>query len=158
MKSPSTLQHLTFPHDSSLLHTNLTRHVFIRNIPKPSPKASPNGSALASYCGRLRTVANIETTGREQGSTPRPPELNENRIRENSILDSAYNFTVATSQRKLSKQDPTTKATHQSKIPAPKQLTKARSQHQSNAGESHPSKIPAQPYLQTADVLRAYLL
>ena len=41
--------------------------------------------ALAPYCGHLRTVANAETTRREQGSTPRPPELNENpslRIRE----------------------------------------------------------------------------
>ena len=58
-----------------------------------SPKASPNGSALALYwdgCERLRTVANLETTGREQGSTPRPPELNENpslRIWENLFGD-----------------------------------------------------------------------
>ena len=47
---------------------------------KPSPKPSPNGSGLsvlmrtaANGCGRLRTVANAETTGREQGypQTPR---------------------------------------------------------------------------------------
>ena len=43
--------------------------------PKPSPKASPNGSALALYCERLRTVADVETTDREQGSTPRPPRV-----------------------------------------------------------------------------------
>ena len=30
---------------------------------------------VANGCGRLRTVANIETTGREQGSTPRPPRV-----------------------------------------------------------------------------------
>ena len=41
--------------------------------PKPSPKASPNGSALALYRERLRTVANAETTRREQDPTPRPP-------------------------------------------------------------------------------------
>ena len=29
-------------------------------------------------CGQLRTVADAETTSREQGSTPKPPELNEN--------------------------------------------------------------------------------
>ena len=43
---------------------------------------------VADGCGRLRTVANIETTDREQDSTPRPPELNENpslRIREKHI-------------------------------------------------------------------------
>ena len=37
----------------------------------------------------MRTAANIETTGREQGSTPRPPEPNENRslrIREKIIF------------------------------------------------------------------------
>ena len=42
VKSSSTLQHLTFPHDSSLFHTNLTRHVFIRNpLQKLPPMAAP---------------------------------------------------------------------------------------------------------------------
>ena len=62
---------------------------------KLTPKPSPNGSGLsvllrtaADGCGRLqtvadgygrlRTVAKAETTSREQGSTPRPPDLNEN--------------------------------------------------------------------------------
>ena len=38
-----------------------------------------------------------------------------------NIFDFAFDPTLATSQQKLSKQDPTTKATHQSKMPAPKQ-------------------------------------
>ena len=75
--------------------------------PKPFPKASPNGSALAPYrgrlrtaangCKRLRTVADAETTGREQGSTPRPPELNENpslRIRENLSSQAAWSMVL----------------------------------------------------------------
>ena len=42
VKSSSTLQHLTFPHDSSLFHTNLTRHVSIRNpLQKLPPMAAP---------------------------------------------------------------------------------------------------------------------
>ena len=42
VKSSSTLQHLTFPHDSSLFHTNLTRRVFIRNpLQKLPPMAAP---------------------------------------------------------------------------------------------------------------------
>ena len=82
VKSSSTLQHLTFSHDSSLFDlfdTNLTRHVFIRN---PLPKASPNGSGLSALlrtaadgCEQLRTVANAETTRREQGSTPQTPRV-----------------------------------------------------------------------------------
>ena len=32
----------------------------------------------ANGCERLTTVAVPQTTSREQGSTPRPPELNEN--------------------------------------------------------------------------------
>ena len=53
--------------------------------PKPAPKASPNVSAIAPYCGRLRTVADgcerlrtvavATTTSREQGSTPRTPRV-----------------------------------------------------------------------------------
>ena len=41
--------------------------------------------SIADGCERLTTVAIAQTTSREQGSTPRPPELNENpslRIRE----------------------------------------------------------------------------
>ena len=38
VKSSSTLQHLTFPHDSSLFHTNLTRHVSIRNLLQKLPQ------------------------------------------------------------------------------------------------------------------------
>ena len=48
---------------------------------------------VADGCGRLRTVANIETTDREQDSTPRPPELNENpslRIRQKGFEGCAY--------------------------------------------------------------------
>ena len=75
VKSSSTLQHLTFPHVSTLYHTNLTRHV---SIPNPLQKLPPMAAALAPYCSHRRTVANAETTGREQGSTPRPPELSEN--------------------------------------------------------------------------------
>ena len=55
VKSSSTLQHLTFPHDSSLFHTNLTRHVSIRN---PLQKLPPMAAPLALYCEHLRTVAN----------------------------------------------------------------------------------------------------
>ena len=43
---------------------------------------------VADGCERLRTVADVETTGREQGSTPRPPELHKNpslRIRKKAI-------------------------------------------------------------------------
>ena len=95
VKSPSTLQHLIFPHASTLFHTNLMRHVSIRNPPKLPPMAGPHGPTanggerlrtVADGCERLRTVANAETKRREQGSTPRPPELNENpslRIQEN---------------------------------------------------------------------------
>ena len=74
--STLTLQHLTFPHDSSPRAISQKSDTS-RFRAKPSQKASPNGSALALYCERLRS-ANAETTRREQGSTPRPPELNEN--------------------------------------------------------------------------------
>ena len=79
-----TLQHLTCPRFLATSHESDTS----RFHPKPSPKASPNGSALPSYCGRLRTVADgceHRNNGSRTGSTPRPPELNENpslRIRE----------------------------------------------------------------------------
>ena len=55
MNSTSTLRHLTFPDASMLFHTNLTRHVFIRN---PFQKLPPMAAALAPYCERRRTVAN----------------------------------------------------------------------------------------------------
>ena len=42
VKSSSTLQHLTFPHDSSLFHTNLTRHVSIRNLLQKLPPMASN--------------------------------------------------------------------------------------------------------------------
>ena len=54
------------------------------HLQKLPPMAAP-WCSTANTCGRLRTVANIEKKGREQGPTPRPPELNENpslRIRE----------------------------------------------------------------------------
>ena len=42
VKSSSILQHLTFPHDSSLFHTNLTRHPSIQNpLQKLPPMAAP---------------------------------------------------------------------------------------------------------------------
>ena len=80
VKSSSTLHPLTFPHVSSLCHTNLTRYASIQNPLQKLPQGERR-SAL------LRTVdnGNAQTTSREQGSTPRPPELNENpllRIRE----------------------------------------------------------------------------
>ena len=75
VNSTSIIQHLTFPHVSTLFDTNLARHVFIRN---PLQKLPPMAAALAPYCGGRRTVANAETTCREQDPTPRPPELNEN--------------------------------------------------------------------------------
>ena len=80
-KFSSTLQHQTFPHVSSLLHTNLTRHVSIRTLSKSFPQrqrlsALPRTAAVG--CERLTTAANAQATRREQGSTPRPPELNEN--------------------------------------------------------------------------------
>ena len=43
VNSSSTLQDLTYPHVSLLFHTNLTHHA---SMPKPSPKASPNGSGM----------------------------------------------------------------------------------------------------------------
>ena len=82
--------------DNGIASQTDTSHIHEKSL----AKASPNGSALALYwghlrtvadgCERLRTVANIETTGREQGSTPRPPELNENpslRIREKQKVE-----------------------------------------------------------------------
>ena len=47
-------QNLQLPHDSSLFQTNLARHTSMQN---PLQKASLNGSTLAPYCGRRRTVA-----------------------------------------------------------------------------------------------------
>ena len=58
VKSSSTLQHLTFPHVSSLFHTNLTHHASIQNS--------------------LQTVVVAQTTSREQGSTmfyPQTPRV-----------------------------------------------------------------------------------
>ena len=75
VNSTSILQHLAFAHVPTLFHTNLTRHVFIRNALQ---KLSPMAAALAPYSGRRRTVADAETTRREQGSTPSPTELKEN--------------------------------------------------------------------------------
>ena len=60
-------------HRNALWNETLLRDTFAQSL----AKASPNGSALATYCGRvrtvangLRTVANIEATDREQDSTP----------------------------------------------------------------------------------------
>ena len=50
----STLQHLTFPHVSSLFHTNPTRHA---STPSPLQNLRPMAAALAAYCGWRRTVA-----------------------------------------------------------------------------------------------------
>ena len=74
------------------------------HLQKLPPMAAPLAfycqrlQALADGCERLQTVANIETTGREQGSTPRPPELNENpslRIREKHLALKAVSLTIA---------------------------------------------------------------
>ena len=49
-------------------------------------KTLSNVSVIALH---LQTVANAQTTSREQGSTPRPPELNKNpslRTRENTYM------------------------------------------------------------------------
>ena len=59
--------------------------------PKPSPKASPNGSAFVSYC-HART------------RLPRPPELNENhslRIREQDLGSHEQGVVVLPSQKLL---------------------------------------------------------
>ena len=56
----STLQRLTFPHDSSLFHTNLTRHVSPKTLSKSFPQWQRLSALLrtvADGCGRLRTVA-----------------------------------------------------------------------------------------------------
>ena len=54
VNSSSTLQHLMFPHISSLFHTNLTHHA---STPNPLQKLLPMAAALALYCERRRTVA-----------------------------------------------------------------------------------------------------
>ena len=64
VNSTSTLRHLTFPDVSTLFHTNLTRHLFIRNHLQKLP---PMAAALAPYCGRLRTVA--DGCGRRDNSS-----------------------------------------------------------------------------------------
>ena len=71
VKSSSTLQHLMLPHVSPLFPHESDASRFHA---KPSPKDSPNRSAVAPYCGRRRTVAVAQTT------SPRahPPEFNEN--------------------------------------------------------------------------------
>ena len=87
--------------DLFILHTS-TSHVSTRFFATAHEsatscfhqKASPNqrqrhSAPPANGCGRRRTVAVAQTTSREQGSTSRPPELNENpslRIREKTIL------------------------------------------------------------------------
>ena len=84
------LQHLTSPHVSSLYFTRIVHVMLPRKTLSKSFAQCERHSALlrtvADGCERLTTVANAETTGREQGST-RPRELNENpslRIREKS--------------------------------------------------------------------------
>ena len=57
VKSSSTLQHLTFPHDSSISHESDTS----RFHPKPSPKASPNGNALARWPKTVSTASRNAT-------------------------------------------------------------------------------------------------
>ena len=74
MNSTSMLQHLTFAHVSTLFDTNLMRHVFIRN---PLQKLPPMAAALAPYCGRLRMVADADSSSRTR-LYPRLPKLNEN--------------------------------------------------------------------------------
>ena len=64
VKSSSTLQHLTFPHVSSLFHTNLTLHVSSQTFPQLQRL---NG------CGRLRTVDNsCERYDNESRTRPYP--------------------------------------------------------------------------------------
>ena len=75
-ESSSTLHPVTFPHVPSLFHTNLSFAQCERHSALP-----------AVTCERLQTVAVAQTTSREQESTPRPPDLNENpslSIRENN--------------------------------------------------------------------------
>ena len=77
VKSSSTLRHLTFPHGSSLFHTNLTRHVSIRNLlPKLPPMARPRHHT--DGCGRWRTVANgcgrLRTRKQRRANTALPSD------------------------------------------------------------------------------------
>ena len=69
VKSSSTLQHLTNPHDSSLFHTNLTRRVSIR---APFQKLLP---MAAPYSALPRTVANAETNPSQTRLYPQTPRI-----------------------------------------------------------------------------------
>ena len=56
-----------------------------KTLSKSFAQCQRHSAPPANGCERLTTVASAATTSREQGSTPRPPELNESpllRIRE----------------------------------------------------------------------------
>ena len=80
VKSSSTFQHLTFPH-VSLSDTNLTRRASVPMTPKPSPDGSGlsvltrTARSVADGCEQLTTVANAETTSREEGSARLYPRV-----------------------------------------------------------------------------------
>ena len=92
VKSSSTLQHLTFPYDSSLFHTNLTRHVSIRNLLQKLP---PMASSLRRDDDDKRRQTTTDDDRRRHDAshantapTPRPPTINGNpslRIREKHV-------------------------------------------------------------------------